>query len=111
MLFWFEFVRLPEYERTAKDLLSDDDERRIEHALVENPEAGAVVAKTGGVRKLRVALPGRGKRGSARVIYFYRSAKGRVYLLYAYAKGAAESLSDQGKREMRRLTSMLEREP
>lgn len=80
-------------------------------AVVRDPAAGAVVAGTGGVRKVRVALPGRGRSGGARVIYFYRAAKGRVYLLLAYAKNQQATLTSAEKRVMRQLTAEIEAEP
>lgn len=49
---------------------------------------------------LRWALPGRGKRGGARVIYFWRSAAGCIYLLYAYAKNAQEDLSETQRKQL-----------
>lgn len=53
------------------DLLTDEDWQEIELRLMARPDAGAVVAGTGGARKLRIALPERGKRGRARTIYYY----------------------------------------
>ena len=64
---YLEFVHLPTYVRSAKDVIGAEEQRALEQALVEDPTAGAVVAGTGGVRKLRVALPGRGQRGGARL--------------------------------------------
>jgi hypothetical protein len=46
-----------------------------------------------GLRKLRWALPGRGKSGGARVIYYWRNAAGQIYLLYAYSKNAQTDLT------------------
>ena len=66
---------------------------------------------TGGVRKLRTPLAGRGKRGGARLIYYYRAKKERVYLILAYAKGVKANLTSAEKREIRRLVSELEAEP
>jgi hypothetical protein len=57
------------YLRAARDVLNDEEWQVVENALLDNPEAGDLVAGTGGVRKLRVAFAGRGKRGSARTIY------------------------------------------
>lgn len=108
---FLEFVHLPTYVRSAKGVLGDDEQRALEQALVEDPTAGAVVADTGGVRKVRVALAGRGRRGGARVIYFYRAAQGRVYLLLAYAKNQQATLTAAEKRVMRQLTAQLEAEP
>jgi hypothetical protein len=106
-----EIVALPSYIRDARALFSDEDQRAVEWALAANPEAGAVIAGTGGVRKLRVALTGRGKSGGARVIYFHRSAKGRIYLLAVYAKNVRQNLSKAERNAMRLLTAVLQREP
>ncbi len=57
-----------------------------------------------------MALPGQGKRGGARVIYYYRTAVGRVYLLFAYGKNEAANLSTAGKAVMRALVRKLEEE-
>jgi len=66
---------------------------------------------TGGVRKLRLPLEGRGKRGGARLIYYHCEAKGRIYLILAYAKGRKESLTGVERAAMKKLTAAIEREP
>jgi mRNA-degrading endonuclease RelE of RelBE toxin-antitoxin system len=106
------FVRLASYERSAAEVLTEDDERQLEAALMENPEAGSRVIGAGGARKVRVgrADHGRGKRGGARVIYYYRSVAGRVYLLYAYAKGASDDLSPAGKQLMQQIIATIDQE-
>ena len=62
------------------------------------------------MRKLRVALPGRGKRGGARVIYYYQGVADRVFLIYAYPKNRKDDLTGAEKSEMRKLTALLEAE-
>ncbi len=104
-------IRLPSFERSAKGLLSEEEQRWIDNTVGERPEAGAVMRDTGGVRKLRVALPGRGKSGGARVIYYYRGAKERVFLILAYPKNEKENLNAAEKKRMRKLTAVLEAEP
>lgn len=105
------FVVLDTYSRAAARLFDDDVQRAIEQTLTDNPRTGAVIPGTGGVRKLRVAFAGRGKSGGVRVIYFFRSAIGRIYLLTAYAKNQRENLSQAERNDMRRLTRVLEAEP
>lgn len=92
------FVETSLFAGTAKGVLSDAELRAAQDALLDDPQAGAVIRGTGGARKLRVALPGGGKSGGARVIYVYAAARARVYLLLAYLKTVADSISDAGRK-------------
>ncbi len=87
------FVETPYFTRFCEGHCSDDELRELQTLLMAQPEAGDLMRGTRGLRKLRWALPGRGKRGGARVIYFWRSAAGTIYLLYAYAKNEQADLS------------------
>jgi len=60
--------------------------------LAINPEAGDVIPRSGGCRKVRWSVPGRGKRGGVRVIYFNRLADGKVWLMTMYAKNVREDV-------------------
>jgi hypothetical protein len=75
--------------------------------LPNNPLAGDVIPGTGGVRKLRWGLEGRGKRGGARVIYFHHDAGLPLFLLMAFAKNERTDLSQQDRNDFRRLTTSL----
>lgn len=66
--------------------LSDTEFRQLENELMYNPQAGAVIVGTGGVRKLRSPLPGRGKSGGGRIIYVDFVVQERIFLLAAYGK-------------------------
>lgn len=106
----FEFVWLPTFERTSKGLLSEEDRRAIEARLCANLEAGAIIRRTGGFRKLRHALEGGGKSGGARVIYFADQECERVYMILAYGKGAKETLTRAEENELSKLATQLENE-
>ena len=106
----FEFVWLPSFDRTSKKLLTGEDRRAIEGALRADLEAGALIRRTGGFRKLRHASEGRGKSGGVRVIYLPDEPCERIYMILVYAKGAKETLTRQEENELRRLATELRNE-
>lgn len=69
-----EFIETPTFTRLLADLLTDDEYASLQNVLVQNPERGGVIKGGGGIRKLRFALPGRGKSGGVRVIYYWGSS-------------------------------------
>lgn len=81
--------------------MSDEEYREVQVALMENPEVGAVIRGSGGVRKLRWAAPGRGKRGGYRIIYYIRHARGIIWMLTMYPKNIADSIPASVLREIR----------
>jgi hypothetical protein len=76
-------VETGEFLRKAGQLMSDAERADLVLFVGANPEAGQIVPETGGVRKLRWALAGMGKRGGARVIYYYRNEQLPIFLLSA----------------------------
>ena len=87
----------------------DDDERGVlVDLLARNPLSGALIPGTGGVRKLRWGLEGRGKRGGARVVYYYYHSDAMpIFVLTAYAKNERADLSQADRNDFRRLTALL----
>lgn len=79
-------VETPEFLSAIRKLLSDEERAVLIDYLANNPYAGDLVQGAGGVRKLRWGVEGRGRRGGARVIYFYHSADLPLFALTAYAK-------------------------
>ena len=88
----FEFIETPFFTKALEHYLDDDEYAKLQQHLNEHPEAGAVVPGSGGVRKLRWAVAGRGKRGGLRVIYYLRSARGEIWMLTLYAKNVREDI-------------------
>ena len=80
------FIETKRFTRLLDDFLTDDGYRRLQSSLMRNPDAGALVPGSAGVRKLRWAASGRGKRGGFRVIYLWRHSKQEIWMLTIYDK-------------------------
>ena len=86
------FVETKLFTRLVQEYLSDDECSKLQQVLHANPEAGPVIPGSGGVRKLRWGVAGRGKRGGIRVIYFLRTRQGQIWMLTLYPKNVAEDI-------------------
>lgn len=104
------FIEHPTFTRQIEDLLSVDEYKDFQNELAEDPEKGNVIPGLGGLRKVRVQLAGRGKRGGARVIYLLIPRPEVVILFYAYSKGDIEDLSADQKRRMRQAVLEIKQE-
>jgi hypothetical protein len=80
---------------SAGDYWTDEDLRALQSFLLVSPDAGDLIRGGAGLRKLRWAAQGRGKRGGARVIYYWHVPKSHVYLIYGYVKSKREDLTPQ----------------
>jgi hypothetical protein len=100
-------VETPEFLSAADKLMSEEERAMLIDYLARNPTTGDLIPGTGGVRKLRWGLQGRGKRGGSRVIYFYHSADIPLFALTAYAKNEQADLSQKDRNSFRRLTKIL----
>jgi hypothetical protein len=89
------FVELTPFVAFRSKYWTDDDLRALQSFLLVAPDAGDLIRGGAGLRKLRWSAQGRGKRGGARVIYYWHIAKHRVYLIYAYVKSEREDLTPQ----------------
>ena len=112
------------YERAIRKLLSEDDRREMEAVIAAAPSATPVIPGTGGIRKLRWAGSGRGKRGGIRKIYFHHAGPGAIYtgpstrghlhgaiyMLTAYAKAARDNLSTADRKALSRLVATIRKE-
>jgi hypothetical protein len=81
------------FTRKITALMTDDSYRLLQNALLENPSLGDLIPGGGGIRKVRWALPGSGKRGGIRVIYYWAVRRDTLVMLYAYAKNELENLT------------------
>ncbi len=97
----FSFIETRLFSRLREDYLTDREYARLQAALVEMPERGAVVRGSGGVRKLRWSQPGRGKRGGIRVIYYAKLHDEVIYMLTLYAKNEESAIPAHVLRQIR----------
>jgi hypothetical protein len=100
-------VETPEFLSATRKLLTEEERAVLVDYLAHNPSVGELIPGTGGVRKLRWGLEGRGKRGGARVIYFYHSADMPLFALTAYGKNDRADLSQKDRNDFRQLTKLL----
>ncbi len=81
------------FTRLIKELMTDDEYRGLQEALVNRPEMGDLIRGSGGLRKVRWKLEGRGKSGGVRVIYCWVVADDQIRMVYVYPKGKQENLT------------------
>jgi len=97
----------PTFTQQAVKLFDEEEKQELITFLAENPLAGDVIPGTGGVRKLRFAVTGKGKRGGARVIYYYVDGSLPLYALLAYPKNAKSDMTPDEKRAVTALVTAL----
>jgi len=106
-----EFVYTAPFQRSWKAMgLNDADQKLLEEALLENPQLGDVIEGTGGARKMRIQLEGRGKSGGGRVIYVDVFEKEKLYFLLAYPKNVQDNLTSDQKKMIRKLIEAIQKE-
>jgi hypothetical protein len=82
---------------------TDEDLRAMQNVLLVAPDAGDLIRGGAGLRKLRWSAQGRGKRGGARVIYYWHVPGDRIYLIYGYVKSRSEDLTAHQLKLLREL--------
>jgi hypothetical protein len=91
------------FTKIVQSLMPDDEYRLLQNHLIEFPEAGDVIKGSGGLRKIRWKLEGRGKRGGVRVIYYWTTSDYQIFMLYAYAKNDQEDLTKEQLMVLKKL--------
>ncbi|WP_395697218.1 type II toxin-antitoxin system RelE/ParE family toxin [Methylocella sp.] len=94
----------------ASKIMSDEERAAIVDIIAADPMAGVLVKGTGGLRKLRVPLEGRGKRGGGRVIYWFHSARFPAALLWVFAKNEAADLTKEQEATLAKVAASLMRD-
>lgn len=87
------FIETPQFTKSLAGLVTDEEYRALQNALLNDPEAGSLIRGGGGIRKIRLAVGNQGKRGGVRVIYLFKRVREQIYMLIAYPKSAKDTLS------------------
>ncbi len=97
------FIETPIFTEDVTDLLSDEEYRGLQLALLLRPEQGSVVPGNGGLRKIRWKAKGKGKRGGVRVIYYWITSEDAIFMLLLYEKSNQEDLTPTQAKVLARL--------
>ena len=100
-------IETPVFTRLVIKTLSDDNYGALQQWLVDEPDAGDLVRGGAGMRKVRWALPGGGKSGGIRVLYYWRANADQIYLLFLFAKGERSDLTPEQVRELAKYVKEL----
>ena len=103
-------VETQQFMKKSESLLDSEERQALIEYVAQNPEAGDIIPRTGGVRKLRVAGKGRGKSGGHRVIYYYYNAKNPVLLFTIYGKNEKANLTDAEEKALYKLIQAIKKE-
>jgi hypothetical protein len=95
------FIETPVFAEDIQQLIPDETYAEFQQHLADHPEAGDVIQGTGGIRKIRWNLPGTGKRGGVRMIYYWRAAEDQILMLLAYRKAKQSDLTPSQKRALK----------
>jgi mRNA-degrading endonuclease RelE of RelBE toxin-antitoxin system len=95
------FVETPTFTRRVLNLMVDESYSALQTHLARRPDAGAVIRGSGGMRKIRWAGKGHGKRGGVRVIYYWWVGKDRISMLFIYAKNEQDDLKAGQLKQLR----------
>jgi len=100
------FIETSIFTKKHTQYLSDDEYRELQNFLMNKPNAGDLIQKTGGLRKLRWSLGNKGKQGGIRIIYYWQLAKEQIYFMTLYSKNEKVDLLPKDKKIIKQ---MLER--
>ncbi len=95
------------FTKRISSLLSDEEYRNLQNELILNPEKGKVIRGSGGLRKIRWGISGRGKSGGVRIIYYWILKKDTILMLLVYPKNEQDNLTSS---QLKILKSLVEKE-
>jgi mRNA-degrading endonuclease RelE of RelBE toxin-antitoxin system len=102
-------IELPYFARTVGKIWSEDELAGFTDFIARNPEAGVFITGTGGLRKVRWGAKGKGKRGGARVVYFFFTPNNPVFLVSIYAKSERENITENERSQYLKMSTEIKR--
>lgn len=102
-----EIVETESFYKDALAVLSEEDLVDLKMRIATNPKSGVLVPHTDGLRKLRYAAKGKGKRGGARIVYYYQSHIMPIFLLAFFSKGEKDDLTPMETARIRDFVKQL----
>ena len=99
-------IETSEFTRTINSLLTDEEYRELQEALVTKPDLGVILRNSGGIRKLRWRLHGRGKSGGIRIVYYWKISDEQIYMLFCFPKNKQDNLTAE---QLAQLKAIVER--
>jgi mRNA-degrading endonuclease RelE of RelBE toxin-antitoxin system len=96
-------VETPIFTQRIQRFLSDEQYRLLQQQLVAKPDTGRVIPGSGGLRKMRWSVSGRGKRGGIHIIYYWAVAREQILLLFVYPKSEQDDLTSTQLRALKRI--------
>ena len=96
-------IETPIFTQHIRQFLTDEQYRLLQQQLVTKPDTGRVIPGSGGLRKMRWSVSGRGKRGGIRIIYYWAVARGQILMLFVYPKSEQDDLTPIQLRALKRI--------
>lgn len=104
------FIETNIFSKRIAGLIGDDDFAEFQAELAQSPETGPVIEGTGGLRKVRWRLKGRGKSGGVRIVYLYLKIHGVIHLVFVFAKSESDNLTADEKKQLKQIVDAIKRE-
>jgi len=103
------FIEAKDFKKRVDELGGEELLQAIQNEILKDPEKGSIIRETGGIRKLRLTLEGKGKSGGLRVFYLDSAEREKCYLLFILKKSESENVSAEGKRMLKVLARKLKK--
>ena len=100
-------IETPTFTKRVIEILSEDEYRLFQIKLIDDPEAGNIIKGSGGIRKIRWSVSGRGKRGGSRILYYWYNKQGVILMLFIFKKNESDNLT---KTQLKVLKTIVESE-